>query len=328
MFNKIIQWNIDGLATHLEFLQKLVNDEKPDIICIQETNFKDQSFIKLKGYEINYKNRTECLRASGGVATYIKSNLNYSNIKVTSKLEAIATSVTIAGKNICICNVYIPDSYNLDNNGIPNLIAQLPKPFIIVGDFNSHNSLWGSHKIDARGKLIDKLLLDQDITLLNTTEPTHFDVVNAKLSAIDLSLCSPGIADQIEWSVCHELYNSDHYPIIISTPNDPRNTPIFKPRWKFKQANWQKYQSFIKANIDLLKDPETADPEEIDDIVEKFMTLINEAAEKSIPKTTREFEKNYVPWWNDECSKAVKDSKQAFNRYKKHPTSIIKPNSS
>lgn len=78
MAKKIIQWNIDGLNHHLEFLQKLIHDESPDIICVQQTNFKEESLIKLKNFRIHYKNRYDCLSASGGVASYIKNNIHYS----------------------------------------------------------------------------------------------------------------------------------------------------------------------------------------------------------------------------------------------------------
>lgn len=114
MKNKIIQWNINGLECHLEFLQKLMQDSCPEVICIQETNIKNNHFIKLKNFNIHYKNRTDCNAASGGVATYIKDTLYYREIEIISNLEVVATSVKIESQQICICNIYIPDSYKLD----------------------------------------------------------------------------------------------------------------------------------------------------------------------------------------------------------------------
>ncbi|KAF0721171.1 putative RNA-directed DNA polymerase [Aphis craccivora] len=32
------------------------------------------------------------------------------------------------------------------------IIKKLPKPFILLGDFNSHSEYWGSDTTDARGK--------------------------------------------------------------------------------------------------------------------------------------------------------------------------------
>jgi hypothetical protein len=33
-----------------------------------------------------------------------------------------------------------------------NLINQLPSPYIIMGDFNGHNPLWGSDKLTDKSK--------------------------------------------------------------------------------------------------------------------------------------------------------------------------------
>ena len=104
---KIIQWNINGLESHLVFLQKLINDEKPCIICIQETNFKNSLSRPIGGYEVIYKNRLNCGSASGGVACYIKDNIYFSEIKLNTNLEAVAISVLIKAQKICICNIYI-----------------------------------------------------------------------------------------------------------------------------------------------------------------------------------------------------------------------------
>lgn len=164
---------------------------------------------------------------------------------------------------MCICNVYIPDSYELNNQELPDLIAQFPKPDIIRGDFDSRNTLWGCKKTDTRGKLIEKILLNYDVTLLNLTEPTHFNIAHATFSALDLSFCRPSIFDRLKWSVGTDLYNSDHFPISIILDNDQIENPILQRRWKFKKADGQKYQEFIEKNINILENPETAEAEKL-----------------------------------------------------------------
>lgn len=41
---KIVSWNINSLRIRLHLLQKLVLDENPDVICLQETKVQDESF--------------------------------------------------------------------------------------------------------------------------------------------------------------------------------------------------------------------------------------------------------------------------------------------
>ena len=35
--------------------------------------------------------------------------------------------------------------------------------YIIVGDFNSHNTLWGSEKTDPNGKIIENFINEKNI---------------------------------------------------------------------------------------------------------------------------------------------------------------------
>ena len=39
-----------------------------------------------------------------------------------------------------------------------NLTEQLPRPFIKIGDFNSHNEIWWRKKTDKKGKIIESIL--------------------------------------------------------------------------------------------------------------------------------------------------------------------------
>ncbi|KAJ8958205.1 hypothetical protein NQ314_006444 [Rhamnusium bicolor] len=61
--------------------------------------------------------------------------------------------------------------------------------------------------------------------------------------------------------------------------------------------------------------------EDINKTVEDFSNILLSAAEESIGKTEYVKNRKPVPWWNTECERAIKESKQALNRYKKHKTS-------
>ena len=39
-----------------------------------------------------------------------------------------------------------------------DLLEHLPAPMILLGDFNAHNSLWGSEKMSTRGRIMEKIL--------------------------------------------------------------------------------------------------------------------------------------------------------------------------
>ncbi|KAL5020696.1 hypothetical protein ScPMuIL_002221, partial [Solemya velum] len=47
---------------------------------------------------------------------------------------------------------------------------KLSSPVVLCGDFNAHNPLWGSERLDAKGRVIDSLLEKTDLVLLNDGE--------------------------------------------------------------------------------------------------------------------------------------------------------------
>ena len=69
------------------------------------------------------------------VLQFILKNLSTKKIHLKTNLEAVAPN------EICICNTYIPYWHDCNLEDFKNLIDQLPKPFILIGDFHSHNQL-------------------------------------------------------------------------------------------------------------------------------------------------------------------------------------------
>jgi len=125
-------------------------------------------------------------------------------------LEVIAISIKVESE-ITLCNIYLPNQTNFNHTDLNNIINQLPKPFILTGDFNSHSPHWGSEKIDQRGKSIEKVLEDDNIILLNTGAPTRLNPATGLFSAIDLSISSTLLGQRVLWSVLPEMYDSVIY---------------------------------------------------------------------------------------------------------------------
>jgi len=46
--NSLMQWNLNGFYNKLTDLKLFVNNKKPNIICLQETNLKQTIMQKLK----------------------------------------------------------------------------------------------------------------------------------------------------------------------------------------------------------------------------------------------------------------------------------------
>lgn len=238
----LIQWNTNGFYSHLGELKLITAQIQPIFICIQETRFKGNQTGTLKGYTTFHKNRLDAGNASGGVAILAKNNYHAEEITLQTDLEAVAIS-TFVPQKITICNIYLPPNKPFSLLDMHNLIQQLPSPYLIVGDFNSHNALWGSKNTDRRGRIIEDLVSDQ-VILLNEGTPTHFCVSSGNLTCIDLSLCTASLAPNITWEVLQQHQGSNHFPIKIDLAPTSADPPTNIPQWNMNKADWDLCRKF------------------------------------------------------------------------------------
>lgn len=235
---------------------------------------------------------------------------------MNTDLEAVAVKI-LYPEACTICSIFIPPDVNPHPDSIDKLIKSLPAPYILTGDFNAYNALWNSPSssyTNHRGRIIEAIL--DNITLLNNGSPTHFSAQYGTFSTIDLTLCDPKIAPNLQWYTLPSLNGSDHFPIIINnllktqTPSQIINT-----KWDLENVNWQPFVLELE-NVNLFL-PEESD---INIKINNFNTKICEAGEKfiGVRKTVRK--KKIVPWWNEDCQYAAKKNNLALSKYKRHNT--------
>ena len=121
-------------------------------------------------------------------------------------------------------------------------LKKTDKPYIICGDFNGHNPLWGSCKIDHNGKIIEDAISTHNICI-NSGEGTRINSNQGTLSCIDITLTSPRIATNCKWTVLNNTWGSNHCQILIEI-NFPthKNYSKTSPKWSLKKADWNKFQ--------------------------------------------------------------------------------------
>lgn len=168
--------------------------------------------------------------------------------------------------------------------------AQLPQPFIILGDVNAHSKTWGSYKINDRGKIFDKLLQDNpSLFLLNTGQPTRFDAFNGTFSAIDLSISSTTISHALTWQTHLDICQNDHYPILIYAPTTKQYQKLKPQKWILGKADWMEFNKLCSELYN--QDPDC----NIDTLVHNFNQHIIKAASKAIPKSSSVVKPKQVP---------------------------------
>ena len=145
MAHKIIQWNCRGNKANYDELPLLIAELNPTAICLQETFQKHSDKLNIKTFEqYDYIHDTG-KRASGRVSILIRKDIPKNKISFNTHLQAITVSATLH-KTITMCSLYIPPHDPINENELNNLIEQLPKPFILIGDLNSHNIYMGEVK--------------------------------------------------------------------------------------------------------------------------------------------------------------------------------------
>ena len=62
----ILQWNLRGYRARLPYLQKIVDELMPNIICLQETKLNSQYNAKLKSYQYPPARKERFIEEGGG----------------------------------------------------------------------------------------------------------------------------------------------------------------------------------------------------------------------------------------------------------------------
>ncbi|KAG5858204.1 hypothetical protein JTB14_015259 [Gonioctena quinquepunctata] len=208
-----------------------------------------------------------------------------------NNIQAVAVQVDFPYK-MTICNIYLSE-YNWTLNDSIELVEQLPTPYLLPGDFNAHNQLWRSIRVDARGRVVKQFINDMGLVIMNNGDGIFFNSRSNNISAIDLTICSAEIAADFLWSSLSHHNGTDHFPVAIECADRLMNQNV-PQRWRSEQANWTQYQDALST----FQLPYGT----IDDTVKPFSDAILLATEKTVPQTGRTRRNKNVPWWNEEVA--------------------------
>ena len=290
----LLQLNINCITNKHEELKLLVTELQPDIITIQETKLKKHN----KTPQIPTYSAIRTDRANGkegGLLTYIKHNVTFSDTKIPNFINPINTELQIIQLHIThkkiytIANIYIPPrnttspdhaTCDADITSCIQYITNLPNS-IISGDINANSPIWHSHTTDHRGDLIADLLGNSDHITLNTNTHTRLPfAANQRPTSPDITSITTNLYNRTHWETLNAL-NSDHLPI-LTTINTRTNFRLQQNRQtytNYNKANWQNFTTETESsfrNINPPSDTHTAN---------KILTnIILNADKHNIPK--------------------------------------------
>ena len=311
----ILQWNTSSLIAHWGEFREYITDKKPLIAAIQETRFIDSDLsnysLQPYGYSLYCDNVNDKPR-KGGVALYISNNLLHHQVTFTPKLNYVSAQVKIAQQDITVVSLYISPSVNFPKEELDQLIAELPRPYIIMGDFNAQHTAWGCASNTTRGTELHDIINKHDTIFINDTTPTRHCVRNNEVtfSVIDLTLASPQMSTLFTSEVQSDRHFSDHYPIHLLLEAPSGQTNFFNlPRWSFKNTDWQAFQDHIDEHN------EHNDTVNID--IREFLNTIYESASIHVKQTQTNTSHKHVVWWNEDCRRAVAIRRRSLRNFQK-----------
>ena len=141
----LLQININSITNKHEELKLLVTELQPDIITIQETKLKKHNKTpQIPTYSAICTDRAN--GKGGGLLTYIKHNITFSDTKIPNFINPINTELQII-------QLHITNSFNTNNKYKYIIIIIMQTPLI-------NNSLTRSHTLQTKqiGRLTNKFI--------------------------------------------------------------------------------------------------------------------------------------------------------------------------
>ena len=314
----IVQWNLNGFRSKITQLACLITKHQPEILALQETKLPPGEPYQHSTYFLLRKDRNA---DGGGVALMIYKNISYIPITLNTPLEAVAATFHYQNQKITICSLYIPPvpPAQFPVNHLKTLINSLPKPFLILGDVNSKHTYWGSPTSDNKGKKLADIIDTNTLHVLNNGNPTYHIPSTNYFSHLDTAICSPEIQSKFNWDTESDLYDSDHFPIILTHTLTNLYTETQK-KWKLEKTPWEKWESY-SSSINLPTNFYSANS-----ACREITEHIQDTADMYVHKTSGKVNSKYFnPWWNDECANAIKARRKALKTFNKYstPTNLI-----
>ncbi len=185
-----------------------------------------------------------------------------------------------------LCGLYWDSNKRLD---LPEEFVKLLEyaqgkdiPVLICGDFNAHSAVWGSHTPNARGRIMEEVMITHDLCVLNEGDRPTFKHENTKGTIIDVCLASSVLMKRFDdWKVSNYATASDHRQIDFKSCKNEQNIRIGR---NLRKVNWLLFQGEVSTYLANVPDiPKKWDTNTIDGHVDLLESAIMQGLNKVAP---------------------------------------------
>lgn len=294
--------NIRSIRNKFEEIEALPKTQNyPEVIALTETwlTENEEHLYNIHGYKGIFRSRPT---RGGGIALYIKSNLNFKILLncFINKIEII--TVKLNTQNIAITLIYKPPQVNFNTleDTLQNNILNRRKSHIIMGDFNIN--IMEKNQLAQRYK---NMYRENNYNILNKTTKQAYTrhsqdsensildhvITNIQTKQIKLKIIKAGL--------------SDHNAIRINMNNKTSNTKDYKILNITRRD-----ESGIKRNLEELENKNIKDFEQLS----KAIKDIIDKNEQTIKIRRRE----ECPWITKEVIKEIRKRNKLYSKHRKN----------
>ena len=302
---RLINVNCQSLSSKNGPWKNLITSSKPDIIIATETWLtKDicNGELEMDDYQIYRRDRVK--GAGGGVLIAISKTLNSSVLPIKSESEILWVRVILqAQPDLIVGACYRP--HVSDQTTIPALtsnadeiLAKSHKNMIIGGDFNLPGIDWSKQQLKPQTQYVG---LHQDFIEFTKSfgfsqlvdEPTRLH------NTLDLLLTN--IPERINHTKILPGISDHNIPFTELSLRTNRRKQATRKIYLYKQADWEGLNQHIQPLLEPLEHSRSP----VEEIWEKFKTILQEAANKYIPtKLTKS--RPSRPWISKQLDAKIK----------------------
>ena len=308
-------------------LENYIKDQEIDIMCLSETKAKELpsgSFPNMKSIirpnKLNPRMR--------GVAIIANSNIpltEYPEFEPPTADMCVCVA-KLGGIRYLLCSVYSPPNDEARLHEIlsttQELIQLMPtlktKGILLIGDLNARHRAWGDHSQNAAGTTLFEFINKTKLDIIYKHNQPTFLCDNGS-SNIDLLIASEGVSNfatnqYTDDSV--ELFTGaprrGHVPVITELRKDKPTTQV-KKYYKWKEANWAGFNSFLESSCEqnMPNFVTSPDPE---NIWATLKGILSQGKETFVPYGYSNTHSK--PYWNKTLSTLSENLRQARRRFK------------
>jgi len=151
---RIATWNINGIKARLPVVTHWLEQNQPDVVCLQEIKSLDENFPRDAFEELGYNVETHGQKSFNGVA--ILSKLPADEVHrglpgddEDEQARLIEATFSTETGTIRVCNIYLPNGNPVDSGKFDYKLGWMDRltkfveerlafeePFVLLGDFN------------------------------------------------------------------------------------------------------------------------------------------------------------------------------------------------